>query len=657
MEATATLLAAIVGLLALVRYYSAKNPTLLLVGSGFIGAALLDAYHAGITASGILWRMPTGPEAAGHWSWFASRLFLSLVLVWSLAEWRREIRLGKEKAHLPEFRVYLEVGGLALAIIALVGIVPLPVAIRVGAGIPRPAELIPGFLFGIALVGFVLKGNWRDRPFEVWLVPSLMTAFASQTLFMPFSAGSFDPLSDMAHVLRILSYVFVMIGLVSSMFGLFRQAERGARVIQHTNAALKTEIEERKAAETAALENESKYRTILATIQEGYFEVDLAGNLTLANDSFARLLGYSMDELQRMNYRRYTEDPCSRVVFEAFNHVYRTGESVDSFGWEIIRKDGEHRYAEASAGPIENEGGEVIGFRGIVRDGTPKRRAEEKLKQRSVELARTNEELRQFASVASHDLQEPLRMVAGYTRLLAQRYSGQLDEEADQFIKYAVAGVSRMQHLIEDLLSYSRIQSHGHEFEPVQTLDTLEWALSNLESLVGEVGATVTHDVLPEVNADPTQLGQLFQNLLSNALKFSDHKDARIHVGVERRPDEWIFNVRDNGIGLDPQYGSRIFEIFQRLHPHDEYEGTGIGLAICKRIVERHGGRIWVESMPGEGATFFFALPDSAGSPPEVPEQELELETVDQDMADPPDEGDQRVEMQIDVAATGGGDS
>jgi PAS domain S-box-containing protein len=653
MEVTATLLAGIVGLLALVRYYSAKNDTLLLVGGGVAGAAILDAYHTGMTTAGFLWNMPTS-EAAGHWSWFASRLFLSLLLAWSWAEWRRERRKGNERARLPEYRVYLEVGGLALALIALIGLVPLPPAVNVNAAIPRPIELIPGLLFGIGLVGYVIKGNWRDRSFEVWLVPSLMAAFASQTLFMPFSTGPFDSLADMAHMLQIVSYGFVLIGLVSSMFGLYRQAERSARVIQHTNAALKTEIEERKAAECAALESEGKYRNILATIQEGYFEVDLAGNLTFANESLARLLGYRLDELERMNYRRYTEDPSTRVVFEAFNHVYRTNESVDSFGWEIIRKDGEHRYADASAGPIEDEGGEVTGFRGIVRDVTRRRQAEEKLQERSVELARTNEELRQFASVASHDLQEPLRMVAGYTRLLAQRYSGQLDEEADQFIGYAVEGVSRMQHLIEDLLSYSRVQTHGHKFEPVNTAEPFEWALANLESLVEETGAKITYDELPTLSADPTQLGQLFQNLLSNALKFRDHDAVRVHVGVEKRPDEWIFTVRDNGIGLDPQYGSKIFDIFQRLHPHDEYEGTGIGLAICKRIVERHGGRIWVESMPGEGATFSFALPDSSDEVDDRPGQELELELVDQDPAESsPDE----VQPAIDVVASEGGET
>ena len=636
-EVTATLLAGIVGMLALVRYYSHKNGTLLLVGAGFVGTAFLNAAHLVVTAEGFPGRLATEPEALGHWSWFASQLFLSLVLVWSWWEWRREVRVGPERTRLPELRVYVEVGALALAFMAFLGFVGLPPAVRPGAQIPRQAELIPGALFAIAFAGYLLKGNWRSRPFEVWLVASLLLAFASQALFMSLSSESSDALSTGGHLLRATSYAFILIGLVSSMFGLYRRVERSTYVIRHANEALRGEIEERKIAEEAARESEEKYRTILETIQEGYYEVDLAGSFTFVNESLAALLGYDLSELERMNYRRYTEDPHSRAVFETFNHVYRTGELVESFGWEILRKDGERRYADASASPIQNADGEIVGFRGILRDVTPRRRAEEKLEERSHELARTSEELRQFASVASHDLQEPLRMVAGYTQLLARRYEGQLDEEADQFIRHAVDGVTRMQNLIQDLLSYSRIHTHGRDFEPVNALESLDWALTNLECGIEEADAVVTQGEMPVVRADLAQLGQIFQNLLANSLKFRGDRRLRIYIGAERGTGEWVFHVRDNGIGLDPQYGSRIFEIFQHLHPQDEYEGTGIGLAICKRIVERHSGRIWVESMPGQGATFYFTIADAPGATSfsdSESEDEIDLEVVEPDGAD-----------------------
>nr|WP_241758751.1 GAF domain-containing protein [Pyxidicoccus parkwaysis] len=244
-----------------------------------------------------------------------------------------------------------------------------------------------------------------------------------------------------------------------------------------------------------------------------------------------------------------------------------------------------------------------------IAQGVERRRAEEALKQHAQELARSNEELQQFAYVASHDLQEPLRMVASYTQLLGRRYKGRLDADADEFIGYAVDGVNRMQRLIQDLLAYSRVSTRGREPRPCDAGRALERATANLQAAIRESGATLLTGPLPQVLADETQLAQVFQNLLGNALKF--HGDAPPHVEVsgEREGTEVRFTVKDRGIGIDPQYFDRIFVIFQRLHGKQEYPGTGIGLAICKKIVERHGGRIGVESQEGQGTAFWFTLP------------------------------------------------
>lgn len=236
-------------------------------------------------------------------------------------------------------------------------------------------------------------------------------------------------------------------------------------------------------------------------------------------------------------------------------------------------------------------------------------RAQQSLEESIAELARSNADLQQFAYVASHDLQEPLRMIASYTQLLAKRYKGKLDADADDFIGYAVDGANRMQRLINDLLTYSRVTTQGNVFERVDCNQILEGALGNLRLAIEESGAVVTHDALPVVTADGKQLGQLFQNLIGNAIKFRGEEPPRVHVSAELRSNEWRFSVLDNGIGLDPQYAERIFVIFQRLHNREEYPGTGIGLALCKKIVERHGGRIWVESPVGRGAIFYFTLP------------------------------------------------
>jgi signal transduction histidine kinase len=234
--------------------------------------------------------------------------------------------------------------------------------------------------------------------------------------------------------------------------------------------------------------------------------------------------------------------------------------------------------------------------------------ARQDLEKSVTEIARSNEELQQFAYVASHDLQEPLRMVSSYTQLLAKRYKGKLDSDADDFISFAVEGANRMQKLIQDLLAYSRVSRQRAEPETVSTKIVLDDVLHNLQMALKDSGAMVTHDALPTIRVDERQLMQLFQNLLSNAVKFRGPEPLRIHVSARWTGDEWLFSVADNGIGIDPQYAERIFIIFQRLHTREEYPGTGIGLAICRKIVERHGGRMWVESELGKGATFYFTL-------------------------------------------------
>jgi len=224
------------------------------------------------------------------------------------------------------------------------------------------------------------------------------------------------------------------------------------------------------------------------------------------------------------------------------------------------------------------------------------------------DLARSNQDLEQFAYVASHDLQEPLRIVSGYLQLLDRRYKGRLDAEADEFINFAVDGAARMQVLIQDLLAYSRVGTQGRQFAPVACESALKRALANLATSIADTGAAVTHDPLPTVLADGTQIVQLFQNLVGNAIKFRSAEPPRIHIGACSQDGEPVFSVRDNGIGIDPKYADRIFALFQRLHTREKYPGTGIGLSICKRIVERHGGRLWVESQPGKGSTFYFTV-------------------------------------------------
>ncbi len=234
---------------------------------------------------------------------------------------------------------------------------------------------------------------------------------------------------------------------------------------------------------------------------------------------------------------------------------------------------------------------------------------EDELQETLIKLKRSNSELEQFAYVASHDLQEPLRMISSFLQLLQMRYSGQLDSDADEFINFAVEGAKRMQNLIQDLLAYSRVTTKGNEFKDIKMEEALEQALVNLKMSIEENNANITHDPLPIITADYSQMIQLLQNLIGNSIKYRSDKIPEIHISAQEKDNDWIFSVEDNGIGIDPQYSDQVFQIFKRLHTNEEYKGTGIGLAITKRIIERHSGRIWVESELGKGSKFYFTIP------------------------------------------------
>ena len=287
-------------------------------------------------------------------------------------------------------------------------------------------------------------------------------------------------------------------------------------------------------------------------------------------------------------------------------------------------------YTERDLKIVESIGLQISGAVTNALLFSERKRAEEALKEKTEELARSNRDLEQFAYVASHDLQEPLRMVTSYVQLLARRYKGKLDSDADEFIGFAQDGATRMWDLINDLLTYSRVGMRGKQLEPTDCATVLHQTLDNLKVAIEENRALVTHDALPTVMANRPQLIQLFQNLIENAIKFHGAEPPRVHVSASRNGNGWIFSVRDNGIGIAPEYAKRIFIIFQRLHSRKKYAGTGIGLALCQKIVEQRGGRIWVESQVGEGATFYFTLPNEGGATsmtagrPVIPRGELD---------------------------------
>jgi PAS domain S-box-containing protein len=369
-------------------------------------------------------------------------------------------------------------------------------------------------------------------------------------------------------------------------------------------------ISVRKAAETHLSQMESRYRGLLEAAPDAMVVVNQGGEIVLLNVQAEKQFGYRRDELLRQKVTNIIPKGfAERLIADDLRSAKDALAQQIGTGIELVarRKDGSEFPIELMLSPLTSAEGTLV--TAAIRDITARRIAAAILLQKVEELKRSNEELEQFASIASHDLQEPLRMVASYTQLLSRRYKGKLDADADEFIAFAVDGASRMQRLIQDLLAYSRVGTRGSDLLDISSEDALGQALFNLRGAIEESSALVTHDPLPTVSADETQLVQLFQNLVGNAIKYQGPGVPKVHIAVVRSGEKkWTFSVQDNGLGIEPQYFEKIFGMFQRLHKREAFAGTGIGLAICKKIVEQHGGRISVDSKPGQGSTFRFAL-------------------------------------------------
>lgn len=366
--------------------------------------------------------------------------------------------------------------------------------------------------------------------------------------------------------------------------------------------ALNNEIAKRKLTEESLSESQEKYYYLYENAPVGMYHTKIDGSKILEiNNTACEMLGFTKEELLgKSSAVRWADHDRRNEILK----ILKECGVATNFEADVLKKDGS-RISCLLSMKIYKEKGFIEGF---IVDITEHKQAGDKLRKTLNDLERSNKELEQFAYVASHDLQEPLRMISSYTQLLERRYQDKLDQDANDFMHYAVDGANRMQALIDDLLDYSRVTTRGKEFRSVDVNSAFAKVLMNLKAKIEKISAIITTDELPVIMADEGQLTRLLQNLIDNALKYSGQESPKIHIGCKDLQDSWQFSVRDNGIGIADEFNERIFVIFQRLHTRKDYPGTGIGLAICKRIVERHGGKIWFEPAPDKGTIFYFTI-------------------------------------------------
>lgn len=379
------------------------------------------------------------------------------------------------------------------------------------------------------------------------------------------------------------------------------------------------DITERKQNEIAIQESEEKFRTIFEQAAVGICQVTLSGNFLKANQRLCNLLGYSETELLQKTVWQITHPDDIQADIEYARQVLTGQRTSYSIEKRFIGKNGKIIWANVTVSVPQNSTNPLHEFIAIIEDISERKLAQQQLQESlkiqtryAEKLARSNAELEQFAYVASHDLQAPLGTIASFAQLLQRRYKDQLDDKANQLIQNIVSGCTRMQNLIDDLLQYSRITRNQKPFQPTNFNQIVQEACENLQFIIRQNQATITCGFLPSLAGEPSQLIQLFQNLIGNAIKYRQNQPPSIEINAINQQHQWLFSIKDNGIGIDPKHSERIFQIFQRLHTEEEYTGTGIGLAICKKIIEHHGGQIWVESKPAQGSTFYFTLPHNS---------------------------------------------
>ena len=505
---------------------------------------------------------------------------------------------------------------------------PLPRAYYPELFFGRPEEFISAALFLLAAVGFLKKGDWRQDPFENMVVLSLIVGFMGQAVFMSRSFGLFDTMFDAAHLLKIVSYGVVLVGLLVNMYHMYREADSSMARLADVNRWLERE--------------RSLLRSLLDNLPDYVFVKDRDCRFVTANRAHLNLLDarHVDDVAGKTDLDLFPGDLAERYYADD-REIIRSGKTLPYRVEETLDRQGNRQWLMTTKVPLKDAGGQVTGLVGIARNITPLKQIEEDLareneqrrqaqaeltqtvedlaeaksvsEKQAEDLAKANAELEQFAYAASHDLKEQVRNLVSYSILLREDLGEDLSDDVAMDLEYITGAAKRMGKLVDGLLSLSRVGRSTMKRESVLIEECVGESLEALRTRILESGAHVEWDTLPEVTGDSFLLTQLYQNLLANAMKFTESGSPLIRLTAEQTGDVWTLGVRDNGIGISPEYSDQIFAPFKRLHGITEFEGTGIGLALCRKTIERHGGKIWVESELGKGAHFKFTLPAAKG--------------------------------------------
>ena len=552
--------------------HAEKNTRLLIIGLAFLAVGTIDFVHMFSYQGMPDLVTPSSPEKAIN-LWLAGRLVCAVSLVVAARVTDLHWSLRRSWA------------GLAVVVVATLALLALCLY--------RPGWFPRTFVPGQGLTAFKIGSEY--------LLAGLYVAAASLLLARDQGEGdrNWRTLAIAAWILALGETALTLYGDVTDLFNLLGHVAKAGAYLLIYRALFVSGV---RAPYTTLAEDRALLRTLVDSIPDLIFFKDPSSRYLGFNKAFADYCGRSEASMRGKTDDEFVGPEIARFYREKDQAAMAIGHPASNEEW-IDYPDGRRVLLETVKTPFFGPDGRLLGLIGVSRDISERKRAEETLR-------RAHHELEMVTYVASHDLQEPVRTVASFLQLLQRRYGDKLGEDADQYIAYAVSGVHRMREQLAGLLEFSRV-GHGVEsFEPVSMEEVLADALAGLAAALSEAGAAVTHNPLPVVLGDAVQVRSLLQNLIGNAVKYRHAgRPLEVHVEAAMADGEWRFSVRDNGIGIDRQYWEKIFVIFQRLHPLDRYEGTGIGLAICKKIVDRHGGRIWVESVPDQGSTFFFTLP------------------------------------------------